>query len=1043
MLVDLVTQELRAAVFASDYNSSLARREKVPVGFIDALFRYLEKLEKDAAEARPTDQVSATQKPNRPKKGARKKSANKRYYEVNGDVQTEVFPEQQPDAQELTSSEPEDDEALVDEARVDEARVDVKGLDDDSGQEADNPDAPCLSPGSPAGDETAAEADTSLTLAVYEPKAESAPRPLKPNSIVPQNTLPAVSSASTKWDEALAHDVAAREVIKRHMRRAQSYTDEEKFVLENCSELKSLFRFKGLMTPVNFDQHVRAMGICQAFKGSANQGDVFGSVEGTVFASCENVAWYSFDNEAHYHKAIKEQVAWTDKDQTLARENVRRTIAKPNEHCRIVFRRKPAPSGGIIDGREFLNAVIWKRVSATEIVLVFHPTEHEAAPRTSDFVRAENFQHVTFKEIRPGVTHIHTFFHANLNGAVPAMFTLDVAPRYSITGVKACMTYFQHLVPLDEMTELHGRDLGDLVMDRVLTLQEKTNWKRRVAVVAEEVDEFFAYNAALRQVFGEHPCIKAMVKAVIEQRVVAPGVVKTKLANLTAQEAMRIGSFLKGEITIGVNSYAAVDNWIASQIALVELDEKYDWFRSFMYAVALRIIKSSDLGMKARVVFGSGLSIFDMASDIYMIDQFMKEGETFFAYATLAMIAANMVFQLFIVYASTAKMKASTRAMEVLFVLTCVKPGVDGYRIAVDWQTEEEQVLEPLHEMVLSKGCETGTEALPASVLQVFALINAKKRSKAALASVAISILTTSFTMTMVSFDYDMSPKKRVLSPEIYGFIRSDARTKTFALIFVFTALHVANQVFMCGLVSSVNSSLLYSVLVGHVALMVFVKFLRGDLTYASVRISPAGMILSVTQRGVANLLVNFAVFIQARHPYEMGGAYWVFIMVLSQVFVWSAPAYYISMSANLEVKLDSDTVWTIVGVTSLLWLIFFVWLVMTIDEKYLPTFFQTKTAREYTINVFRNADTDEKKALIFKRQFHVWRSIEGEVRTWVHANLGRWEKEKPEWYTKKLIQKIPEEVLTKEEMAVLVSGGKRVRRKSSIFEEVGLVNAD
>ena len=100
-------------------------------------------------------------------------------------------------------------------------------------------------------------------------------------------------------------------------------------------------------------------------------------------------------------------------------------------------------------------------------------------------------------------------------------------------------------------------------------------------------------------------------------------------------------------------------------------------------------------------------------------------------------------------------------------------------------------------------------------------------------------------------------------------------------------------------------------------------------------------------------------------------------------------------------------------------------------------------TARQFTIMVFRNAETDERKALIFKRQFHVWRSIEGEVRTWVHGNIARWEREKPEWYTKKLIQRIPEEVLTKDEMAMLISGGKKERRRSSIFEEVGLINAD
>ena len=51
------------------------------------------------------------------------------------------------------------------------------------------------------------------------------------------------------------------------------------------------------------------------------------------------------------------------------------------------------------------------------------------------------------------------------------------------------------------------------------------------------------------------------------------------------------------------------------------------------------------------------------------------------------------------------------------------------------------------------------------------------------------------------------------------------------------------------------------------------------------------------------------------------------------------------------------------------------------------------------------------------------------------HANFARWEKEKPDWWTKKLIKKIPEQVLSKEEMAALISGGRKARRRSSFVE--------
>ena len=58
----------------------------------------------------------------------------------------------------------------------------------------------------------------------------------------------------------------------------------------------------------------------------------------------------------------------------------------------------------------------------------------------------------------------------------------------------------------------------------------------------------------------------------------------------------------------------------------------------------------------------------------------------------------------------------------------------------------------------------------------------------------------------------------------------------------------------------------------------------------------------------------------------------------------------------------------------------------------------------------------------------------------WISANVKKWEKEKPEWWTNKLIQKIPAQVLSKEQMTMLVSKGKKSRRKSSMLEDADIV---
>jgi hypothetical protein len=844
-------------------------------------------------------------------------------------------------------------------------------------------------------------------------------------------------SVAAAWDSALLADTATMATTKMHMNSPQTYTRTELAAIKRVSELPVLFKFDGLMTPQNINSSVRAMGASQVFHNTY-QGDVFGFSEVFVRAPCDDSVTFFFDNELDFHK-LRDNV-WVENRQMGDSGSMRKTIAKPNDHSRIIYRKKHAPPGAFFAGREFLNLTIWKRVSPTKMLVVNTPTEREDVPPTDEFVRAWNSSFSEFTEISSGRTHIRTYYHTNFNGNVPTKFTHYAVPRYMIDGLKECAVYFQHLVPLAEMEWLEGRDMGDLVMDKVLTAQSKVGWKHKVHVANQEVDKFFARSAALRQMQVLHPTFKSMIKAVVEQRVAAPGTVKKKLADLTNIEAERIGSFLKGEIAIGVNSDAAVDLWIVAQPALGELDRKYVWFRPFAYAVGLRIIKASDLGMKARVVFGSGLSMFDMASDVYMIILFFKEGKKGFAIATLIMILVNMFFQLALVVHNTSSMKTSTRIREVMYVLLCIKPGVDAFRISIDWESEEKAKYEPMHEMLMSKGTETVTESLPASVLQMFALLKATTKSKAAIASIVISIMTTAFTATIMTFDYDLAPKKRSATPEIYGFIRTDARSFTLFLMFTSTVFHVTNKVFACSMVAVVNPSLLFKLLAIDVALMAVFKVLRGDFIYASLPVSPVGAFLSLVQRTVDKQLVDFTGFMQGRHPYEIGGLYWAWSMISMLLTALAAAWYYNMMMKGESVGLNENTVWKMVGGISLMWLISFISLMRTIDPDYLHTFWQPMTAKQFTIMVFRNADTDEKKAIIFKRQFHVWRSIEGEVRTWVHANFVRWETEKPVWWTKKVIQKIPEEVLSKDEMSKLISGGKKERRRSSLLEDIGMI---
>jgi hypothetical protein len=187
---------------------------------------------------------------------------------------------------------------------------------------------------------------------------------------------------------------------------------------------------------------------------------------------------------------------------------------------------------------------------------------------------------------------------------------------------------------------------------------------------------------------------------------------------------------------------------------------------------------------------------------------------------------------------------------------------------------------------------------------------------------------------------------------------------------------------------------------------------------------------------------VDFAGGLAQRHPYELTPAYWLFCIVLTPFSTLAAAQYYSVSSLKEEEgeweKPIPELVWLLLGSLTFAWLLSWFAFLRVIDQRYLRTFYMSTTTRQYLTAWYRGATTDEMRALIFRKGLHAWRPIEGEVRAWVHENFAKWEREKPEWWTKKLIQRIPEQVLTKEEKASLLSGGKK-RRKSTILEEVGL----
>jgi len=108
-----------------------------------------------------------------------------------------------------------------------------------------------------------------------------------------------------------------------------------------------------------------------------------------------------------------------------------------------------------------------------------------------------------------------------------------------------------------------------------------------------------------------------------------------------------------------------------------------------------------------------------------------------------------------------------------------------------------------------------------------------------------------------------------------------------------------------------------------------------------------------------------------------------------------------------------------------------------TIDMSFLPTFFGTQTAPQYTCKYFTTSKEDCKRwDVVFENRLQYTESVHGEVKEWVGSNIARWKKKKPDFFN---IEMIPDDFLPRD-VYEMEGGAKRRRSNVSLREIVGLV---
>jgi hypothetical protein len=304
-------------------------------------------------------------------------------------------------------------------------------------------------------------------------------------------------------------------------------------------------------------------------------------------------------------------------------------------------------------------------------------------------------------------------------------------------------------------------------------------------------------------------------------------------------------------------------------------------------------------------------------------------------------------------------------------------------------------------------------EAIPGVIIQLMAIAtNDGDVAYAAWVSLSVSALTTGFASATISYDWDINPVKRETVPEFYGYVPANPTKRS--IIFISLMLFSAGMLLlrcMTIVVLGLLGGSWVSLYVGtDLLLYLLVKILRRDFWYWI----PAGGNIEILSSSASRVLVkvvnDFTSIVQFRHPYELGGMYWLLGFLLT---IGSLPVVIVLAEnadiANKKLAIARTVVRAIVPFTIVCFFIFF----FNINRKYWGTFFSWEKGKDITVKGFREANDDGKKGYaVFTNSKKHWRSIEGEVKAWVEANWDRWEEEKPTWFDDAIRARVPVEYI-------------------------------
>jgi hypothetical protein len=318
-------------------------------------------------------------------------------------------------------------------------------------------------------------------------------------------------------------------------------------------------------------------------------------------------------------------------------------------------------------------------------------------------------------------------------------------------------------------------------------------------------------------------------------------------------------------------------------------------------------------------------------------------------------------------------------------------------------------------------------------------LQDGKSVTNQAVLSLVVSALSTGYSSSTVTFDFDTGVQRRKDEPEFYGFIPDGTRgTVVFACMILNSALLLLARSASAALLMHVKSTYFLYYTLGDCAFFFLQKGARGDIYNFFPVEGWAGTVgFDFFTQLFYKLIVDYTGLVQFRGPGVLGGCYWTGNMLLALAAPFGAVAIYFASDTSTGSSLDESSAWALVSSLCGAWvLVFFIFLLL-VNPSHRHTFYSTQTSKAWVCSYFtKEGATDSSKMSIFTYRRRLWKHLRPEVKEWTLANWARFEREQPDWLTPGLISQVDDDMIPPGSLEGLARAGGG-RRKSSVSERV------